>query len=89
MNDNRMEQIQNIANDDGFSTFELGEINNFSIDIMMKLHLLGLIYAKKENEKTIIHMPNFVKNKIRNIEVNFYLDYYDDLLIYLEGMVYT
>ena len=42
-----------------------------------------------ENEKTIIHMPNFVKNKIRNIEGNFYLDYYDDLLIYLEGMVYT
>ena len=89
MDDDRMEQIKNIANDDGFSTFELGEINNFSIDIMMKLHLLGLIYAKKENEKTIIHMPNFVKNKIRNIEGNFYLDYYDDLLIYLEGMVYT
>lgn len=48
-----MEQIKNIANDDGFSTFELGEINNFSIDIIMKLHLLGLIFAKKKMKRQL------------------------------------
>lgn len=89
MNDKRMEQIKTIANKDSFLILEPNENNEVSLDIIMKLKSLGLIFCQKNGDKIRVHMPKFIKDKIQKLNTNFYLDYFDDLIMYVNGMILT
>lgn len=89
MNDKRMEQIKTIANKDSFLILEPNENNEVSLDIIMKLKSLGFIFCQKDGDKIRVHMPKFIKDKIKKLNTNFYLDYYDDLITYVSGMILT
>lgn len=88
-NDRRMEDTKNIAYNQGFFEFSKDNENNISLDTIKILKQLHFVYCKKENDGIKIHMPEFIKNKINNINGNLYLEYYDEIILYSKGIANT
>lgn len=89
LNNKRMEDIKNIAGSQVCYEFSKNKENNISLDAIKILKQLKFIYCKKEKNGIIIHMPEFIKNKINNISGNVYLEYYDEIISYSEGIANT
>ena len=90
MNKRRMEDINTLANYDEFYKIEKNHKMDISLDTIKILKQLGFIFCKKVDGGIVIHMPDFIKNKIKNLnKKDYYLDYYDEILLYSKGMAET
>ena len=89
LNEERFESAKNIAKNDDFSKFNRGEPGDVSFDTLKILKQLGFIFVRKENDNLVIHMPDYIKNKINKIEKCLYLDLYDEIIKYSIGIANT
>ena len=89
LNEERFESAKNIAKNDDFSKFNRGEPGDVSFDTLKILKQLGFIFVRKENDNLVIHMPDYIKNKINKIEKCLYLDLYDEIIKYSIGITNT
>ena len=89
LNEERFESAKNIAKNDEFSKFNRGEPGDVSFDTLKILKQLGFIFVRKENDNLVIHMPDYIKNKINKIEKCLYLDLYDEIIKYSIGIANT
>lgn len=88
-NDKRINDIKEIARDNKLFEFVQGNKNNVSLDTIKILKQLKFIFCKKEKNGISIHMPKFIKDKINNIVGDLYLDYYDEIISYSQGIANT
>ena len=88
-NDKRMDDIKNIAFSQELFEFGKNKENSFSFDTIKILKQLGFIYCKKEPDGIIIHMPRYIRDKIKSIGGNLHLDYYDVIISYSKGIADT
>lgn len=85
----RMEEAKYIASKEGTLEFCINKGNYISLDTIKILKQLKFIFCKKEGQKIIIHMPNYIKEKINSVATNLYTDYYDEIINYTKGMADT
>lgn len=88
-NKERFETTKNIAKKDGFFKFNRNEPSEISFDTLKILKQLGFIFIKKEKNNLIIHMPKYIRNKMKKVEKCMYLDLYDEVIKYSIGIVNT
>lgn len=88
-NNERIEDIKNIAYNQDFCEFGKNKRNNVSLDTIKILKQLKFIYCKKEKNDITIHMPKYIRDKINNICGNLYLDYYEAIISYSKGIANT
>ena len=89
LNKERFESAKNIAKKDDFYEFNKVGAGEISFDALKILKQLGFIFIKRENDNLVIHMPDYIKNKINKIEKCTYLDLYDEIIKYSIGIVNT
>ena len=85
----RMQEIKYIANKEELYEFCINRINNVSLDTIKILKQLKFIFCKREDDKIIIHMPRYIKEKINSIATHLYTDYYDEIISYTKGVADT
>lgn len=85
----RMKEAKYIASKEGTLEFCINKGNYISLDTIKILKQLKFIFCKKEGQKIIIHMPNYIKEKINSVATNLYTDYYDEIINYTKGMADT
>lgn len=88
-NKSRFDEIEYIAKQEGILEFKKVEKNKFSFDTIKILKQLGFIFCKREKDVVYFHMPNFIKDKIKNCEKCLYLDLYQDIIEYSIGIANT
>ena len=85
-NEKRMSDIKEIAEQEDFFVFYKYKHNTISFDTIKVLKQLGFIFCKRDGEKIYIHMPKYIKDKINNIFGEPYLEYYDEIIKYSQGI---
>jgi hypothetical protein len=84
--DEMMSEIRNISESENVYIFDKNSENEISFMTLKMLKQLCFIFCKRENDKIIIHMPDFIKNKINNIIGDLTLEYYKEIILYSKGM---
>ena len=85
----RIEEAKYIASKEETLEFCINKGNYISLDTIKILKQLKFIFCKKEGKKIIIHMPNYIKEKINSVATNLYTDHYDEIINYTKGMADT
>lgn len=88
-NHERMREVILIANSSDFTYFKDDEKNQISLDTIRILKLFNLIFCKSNEDELIIQMPDFIKNKVKEVDSDIYLNYLDNLVLYTEGIINT
>lgn len=89
LNEKRIRETKSIAIKKELDIFSIEEECNISFDTIKILKQLNFIFCKKEQNKIIIHMPKFIKERIQDINENLYLDLYNEVILYSKGIVET
>lgn len=89
LKERRFKEIKYIADKEGFFEFKKEENNNVSFDTIKVLKQLNFIFCKRKKDKIIVHMPKYIKDKIRRIDKCIYLDFYKNIIGYSIGMADT
>ena len=89
LNKNRFDETRYIAKEEGILEFKTGKKNKVSFGTIKILEQLGFIFCKKDKDKVVFHMPNFIRDKIRNSDKCLYLDLYQDIIEYSIGIADT
>ena len=89
LNKNRFDETRYIAKEEGVLEFKTGKKNKVSFGTIKILEQLGFIFCKKDKDKVVFHMPNFIRDKIRNSDKCLYLDLYQDIIEYSIGIADT
>ena len=89
INEKRFEETKLIAKNNDFFSIGKNLENEISLGTIILLNKLGFIYVKKEGDELLIHMPEYIKNKINKIDKCIYLPLYDKVIKYSIGMAKT
>ena len=89
LNKNRFDETRYIAKEEDILEFKMGKKNKVSLGTIKILEQLGFIFCKKDKDKVVFHMPNFIRDKIRNSDKCLYLDLYQDIIEYSIGIANT
>ena len=89
INEKRFEETKLIAKNNDFFSIGKNLENEISLGTIILLNKLGFIYVKKEGDELLIHMPEYIKNKINKIHKCIYLPLYDKVIKYSIGMAKT
>lgn len=82
-----LNDLKLIAKENEFFRFCKAKNNKISLNSIRIFKNLGLIFCKKEGDDIFIHMPKYIKNKLKNINSNIYTDSYINILELSEGLV--
>lgn len=88
-NNKRIEDTKDIATIEGEFKYSRYEGKKVSFDTVKILKQLHFIFCKKEKDGIVIHMPEFIRNKISNICGDLHLEFYDEIILYTKGMTDT
>ena len=88
-NEKRMDDIFGMSGEQEIFSFSIKTNNYYSIDTIKILKQLKLVFCKKEKNGIIIHMPRYIREKIQKLTGNTYLEYYDDIISYVIGILDT
>ena len=89
INEKRFEETKLIAKNNDFFSIGKNLENEISLGTIILLKKLGFIYVKKEGDELLIHMPEYIKNKINKIDKCTYLPLYDKVIKYSIGIAKT
>ena len=81
-----MSDIREIAEQEDFFVFYKNKSNTVSFDTIKILRQLDFIFCKRDGEKIYIHMPKYIKDRVNNISGEPYLEYYDEIIKYSQGI---
>lgn len=80
-------KMEYMSNRDGFLTFEPGAPSMFSLQTVLVLERLKLIFCKKERNRLLIHVPDTVKSLVRANARKIKSKYNVEVTKYTEGLV--
>lgn len=88
-NKKRIFDAKSIANKNGLYNYGMQRGERISFDTIKILKQLNFIFCKRTEDGIVLHMPEFIRNKINRISGDMYLPYYDEIIWYSKGIANT
>lgn len=83
----KMEEVRKLAEQDKVLNSETNKNLKIPLFIINVLRKLNFVFCNRKGEHIEMHMPKFIREKIKKIKNDVYLESYDEILLYTKGLV--